>query len=164
MGHWFADPQNVYWLTSALSTNICLWIISSCNIYKCTDFVQISEVWIERTYTPPSYMCMFVGGCTVKQAMYCCYHRLISWRATFRYFQMCWLLSMCVKSRKERIVLLYLSFICASWINVVCSVYCSMYANGNALEQIFKILFRVWEILRLFNSKVEQHIVWEMAP
>jgi len=33
-----------------------------------------------------------VGGCTVKQAMYRCYHRLISWRATFRYCQMCYLL------------------------------------------------------------------------
>ena len=34
---------------------------------------------------------MSVGSCTVRQAMYRCYHRLISLRATFRYRQMCWL-------------------------------------------------------------------------
>jgi len=32
-----------------------------------------------------------VGGCTGKQPTYRCYHRLISWRATFSYCQMCWL-------------------------------------------------------------------------
>ena len=52
---------------------------------------NISEVWIERTYTP-SVTNVFVGGCMVKQAMYRCYLRLIGWRATFRYSQMCWLL------------------------------------------------------------------------
>ena len=52
---------------------------------------NISEVWIERIYTP-SVIHMSVGGCTVKQAMYRCYHRLISWLATFRYCQMCWFL------------------------------------------------------------------------
>jgi len=52
---------------------------------------DISEVSIERTYTP-SVIHVSVSGCTVKQAMYRCYHRLISWRATFRYCQMCWLL------------------------------------------------------------------------
>ena len=39
--------------------------------------------------TPLRHTCLFVGGCTVKQAIYGCYHRLISWRATFRYYQMC---------------------------------------------------------------------------
>jgi len=38
-GHWFADPQNVYWLSSALSTNIL-------------PIANVSEVWIERNYTP----------------------------------------------------------------------------------------------------------------
>jgi len=58
----------------------------------CTDLVpiaNISEVWIERTYTS-SAIHMSVGGC--KQAMYWCYHRLIRWRPTFHYCQMCWLL------------------------------------------------------------------------
>ena len=89
---WFADPQNVYWL---INQHLCwLWIILSRNICKCTDFVpiaNISEVWIERMYTP-SVIHVSVGGCTVKQAIYYCYHRLISWRATFGYCQMCWLL------------------------------------------------------------------------
>jgi len=80
-----------------------LWIISSRNIYKCTDFMpiaNISEVWIERTYTP-SDIDVFLGGCTVKQAMYWCYHRLISWRATFGYCQMCWLLVIFLWLRRE---------------------------------------------------------------
>jgi len=49
---------------------------------------NISEVWTERTYTP-SVIHVSVSGCTVKQAIYRCYN---SWRATFRYCQMCWLL------------------------------------------------------------------------
>jgi len=59
----------------------CLWIISSRYIYKCTDFVSIaniSEVLIERTFSPsPSYMCLFVGSCTVKEAIYHCYQRIM---------------------------------------------------------------------------------------
>jgi len=74
----------------------CLWIISSRNIYKCTEFVpiaNISKVWIERTYTPSViYMCLFVGGCTVKQAIYRFYHSIVSWRATVRYCQTCYFL------------------------------------------------------------------------
>ena len=43
--------------------------------------------------TPPSVVHVsVVDGCTVKQAIYHCYHRLISWRAAFCYCQMCWLL------------------------------------------------------------------------
>ena len=37
---------------------------------------NISEVWLERTYTP-SVIHVSIGGCTVKQAMYRCYHRLV---------------------------------------------------------------------------------------
>jgi len=51
---------------------------------------NISEVWIKRTYTL-SVIHVSVSGCTVKQTMYRCYHRLISWRATFCYSHMCWL-------------------------------------------------------------------------
>jgi len=51
---------------------------------------NICVMWIERTYTP-SVIHVSVCGCTVKQAMYRCCHRLISWCATFRYCQMCWL-------------------------------------------------------------------------
>ena len=54
---------------------------------------NISEVWINELTAPLSY---HVSVCRrlhrSKQAMYRCYHRFISWRATFRYYQMCWLL------------------------------------------------------------------------
>jgi len=69
-------------------------MITLSNIYKCTDFVSISnisEVWIERTYSL-SVIHVSVGGCTLRQAMYLCYHRLISWCAMFGYCRMCWLL------------------------------------------------------------------------
>jgi len=49
-------------------------------MYKCTEFVpiaNISEVRSNELTPPPSYMCLFVGGCTVKQAMYRCHHRLV---------------------------------------------------------------------------------------
>ena len=65
---------------------------------------NISEVWIEQTYTP-SVIHVSVSCCTVKQAMYRCYHRLISWCATFRYCQVCWLLDLFVFFNHCRICL-----------------------------------------------------------
>ena len=98
--HRFADPQNVYWLSNALSINIlrCLWIVSSHNIYSelisCRSLI-LAKCKSNKLTLPPSYMCLFVGSCMVKQAIYRCYHRLISWRATFcccQITQMCWLI------------------------------------------------------------------------
>jgi len=64
------------------------------------DWLDVSWTFLERTYTP-SVIDVSVGGCTVKQAMYHCYHRLISWRATFSYCQMCWLLVWSLRKAKE---------------------------------------------------------------
>ena len=59
--------------------------------YSCRSLIWVKCEPNELTL-PPSYMCLFVGGCTVKQTIYRCYHRLNSWRATFCYCQMCWFL------------------------------------------------------------------------
>ena len=44
-----------------------------------------------RTNLHPSVIHVSLDGCTVKQAIYRCYHRLISWPATLCYCQLCWL-------------------------------------------------------------------------
>jgi len=48
--------------------------------------MPIANTSVNRTNLHPSVIHVSVGGCkcTVKQAMYCCYHKLINWRAVFR--------------------------------------------------------------------------------
>jgi len=60
---------------------------------SCWSLILAKWMWIKQTDTP-SVIHVSVGRCTVWRAIYLCYIyvRLISWRAAFRYCQMCWLL------------------------------------------------------------------------
>jgi len=53
-------------------------------VYVCQKLLKYSLVW--QTYGKNKTVQFFLP-----HSVYCCYHRLISWRATFRYRQMCWL-------------------------------------------------------------------------
>ena len=104
---------------------------------------NISEVWIARTYTP-SVIHVFFGDCTVKLAMHRCYHSLISWRATFHYCRMCWLVKKYLLSKFTRL----LQISCAN--NIQLNVSTSLtYSRSNHSEYnksvSHKICILLWQ-------------------
>jgi len=134
---------------------------------------DITEVWIERTYTP-SVIHVSIGGCTDKQAMYRCYHKLISRRATFSYCQMCWLLiiiisislAMLVNISKSQATVLtswfcYLERFCYSNTSVLCET--KLIEINSLLPTRYNNYFTPIEKKHLYytrGNKQNLHVLW----